>query len=76
MPRGKKSANGGAELGDSGAIARRAYEIYQSRGGYDGLDLDDWLEAERQLKPGPNDVTGLAPEKPKRRKAVSPRNGA
>ena len=71
MPRGKKSANGGAEhFGDSEAIARRAYEIYQNRGGYDGSDLDDWLEAERQLKPGPNDVTGPAPEKPKRRKTA------
>ena len=31
-------------------VARRAYEIYQSRGGHDGADMDDWLEAERQLK--------------------------
>ena len=31
-------------------VAKRAYEIYQSRGGHHGADLDDWLEAERQLK--------------------------
>ena len=69
MPRGKKSPNGDAKhFNDPEAIARRAYEIYQSRGGYDGADLDDWLEAERQLKPGPSVVTGPAPEKPKRRK--------
>ena len=69
MPRAKKSANGDAkQFSDSAAIARRAYEIYQNRGGYDGADLDDWLEAERQLKMGPNDVTGPAPSKPKRRK--------
>jgi hypothetical protein len=31
-------------------IARRAYEIYLSRGAQDGHDLDDWLQAEIQLK--------------------------
>ena len=30
-------------------IARRAYEIYLQRGGEGGRDLDDWVEAERQL---------------------------
>jgi hypothetical protein len=30
-------------------IAIRAYEIFQARGGSDGSDLDDWLEAERSL---------------------------
>jgi hypothetical protein len=30
-------------------IAIRAYEIYQTRGGGDGADLDDWLQAEREL---------------------------
>ena len=28
----------------------RAYEIYESRGRVDGDDLDDWLQAERDLK--------------------------
>ena len=32
--------------------AKRAYEIYQSRGGQHGGDFDDWLEAERQLRQG------------------------
>jgi hypothetical protein len=31
-------------------IARRAYEIYEARGRTDGADLDDWFEAERQLR--------------------------
>ena len=31
-------------------VAKRAYEIYVSRGGADGRDLDDWLQAERQLQ--------------------------
>ena len=30
-------------------IALRAYQLYQSRGGQDGYDRDDWLEAETQL---------------------------
>jgi outer membrane protein TolC len=30
-------------------IARRAYEIYRARGGDDGRDMDDWLQAEREL---------------------------
>ena len=30
-------------------IAVRAYELYQERGGHDGHDLDDWLEAEQPL---------------------------
>jgi hypothetical protein len=31
-------------------IERRAYEIYLARGGADGYDQDDWLQAERELK--------------------------
>jgi len=30
-------------------IERRAYHIYLSRGGADGNDMDDWLQAERQV---------------------------
>ena len=30
-------------------VAHRAYELFLSRGGQHGRDLDDWLEAERQL---------------------------
>ena len=33
-------------------IRRRAYEIYLERGEQPGLDLDDWLQAERELEPG------------------------
>ena len=31
-------------------IANAAYQRYLSRGGSDGLDLDDWIEAERELR--------------------------
>ncbi len=34
-------------------IATRAYEIFQSRGGEDGSDLEDWLQAERELTEQP-----------------------
>lgn len=30
-------------------IAARAYARYRSRGGENGHDLDDWLEAEREV---------------------------
>ena len=32
-------------------VADRAYELSQARGGEHGHDLDDWVEAERQLEP-------------------------
>jgi Protein of unknown function (DUF2934) len=31
-------------------IRRRAYEIYLERGEQPGSDLDDWLQAERELE--------------------------
>jgi hypothetical protein len=67
--RSSKKANGSPEsFNDPDKVARRAYEIYQRRGGNHGADVDDWLEAERELGPGPSDVTGPAPAKPRRRK--------
>ena len=30
-------------------IRRRAYEIYEQRDRIDGLDLDDWLQAESEI---------------------------
>jgi hypothetical protein len=33
-------------------IRRRAYEIYLERGEQPGREIDDWLEAERELKGG------------------------
>jgi hypothetical protein len=81
MPRTNRPTNGrgnGADpesLNERDAIARRAYEIYEQRGGQHGADLDDWLEAERQLRPGPSDVTGPAPGRPRRRKTTSEQSG-
>ena len=31
-------------------IERKAYELYLARGGEHGADVNDWLEAERQLR--------------------------
>jgi hypothetical protein len=30
-------------------IRMRAYELYEQRGSYEGHELDDWLQAERQV---------------------------
>jgi DUF2934 family protein len=31
------------------AVRRRAYEIYQKRGGQDGFELEDWFQAEAEV---------------------------
>ncbi len=38
------------ELPSKEEIERRAYELYLARGGAHGHDIEDWLEAERELK--------------------------
>ena len=35
-------------------IRQRAHEIYLARGGAAGRELDDWLQAERELQAGKN----------------------
>ena len=35
------------------AVARRAYEIYCERGSEHGHAMDDWLQAERELRTRP-----------------------
>ena len=35
-------------------IRRRAHEIYLARGGAAGRELEDWLQAERELQAGKN----------------------
>ena len=44
-----------AEIGNPARqeeIRRRAYEIYLERGEQPGCNLDDWLQAERELQRG------------------------
>ena len=31
-------------------VAQRAYDLYRLRGGEDGHDMDDWFQAEAQLR--------------------------
>jgi hypothetical protein len=47
------SSNADASSGEHptyAEIAEAAYQRYLQRGGADGRDFDDWLEAERELK--------------------------
>lgn len=37
-------------------IEKRAYEIYESRGGHHGFDLEDWDQAQREVDRVPDDV--------------------
>lgn len=46
-----------------GRIRRRAHEIYLRRGGRGGSELDDWLEAERE-------IVGGSPERAQNRATV------
>lgn len=50
---------------DIQAIARRAHQIYEARGGQHGDAMNDWLQAEREL-------TSEAVAKPKARAKAKP----
>jgi hypothetical protein len=57
--RGKKTAGGHGQKAppkppspSQEDIARRAYEIFLSRGGGPGHEADDWLQAEKELSKG------------------------
>lgn len=42
--------------------AKRAHEIFESRGGEHGRALDDWLQAEREVQASLNErVAGITP---------------
>ena len=51
----RETRNAAAERGaepriDHEQIAARAHDLYVARGRDDGHDLEDWLEAERELR--------------------------
>ena len=48
--RGDRPGVNDASAATDEAIAARAYELYQARGGTHGADMDDWLQAERELR--------------------------
>jgi hypothetical protein len=37
-------------------IEERAYQLYEARGRFDGLDEEDWLQAEREIDNLPADT--------------------
>ena len=51
--RPSKLPNRSAPVGDSD-IARRAYDLYLARDRAHGHDVDDWLQAERELRSAVN----------------------
>jgi hypothetical protein len=55
MPSVESSTTAPAALAISeGDVARRAFELYCDRGREDGHDVDDWLNAERELREAAN----------------------
>jgi hypothetical protein len=48
MPRSLRRVETSPQI-EQERIAQRAYERFEARGREDGRDLDDWLEAEREL---------------------------
>ena len=46
-------------------IRHRAYEIHIERGGFHGCDMDDWLQAERELQKKYNKNSGAVTRKTK-----------
>jgi hypothetical protein len=50
-----------AILNESELIARRAYELYESRGSGPGDELTDWLTAEREVLAGATSLKQEAP---------------
>jgi hypothetical protein len=47
---GRLTARTGSPVIDRDAIARRAHDIFVSRGATHGQDVEDWLMAEAQLR--------------------------
>lgn len=45
----RPASTSGTGSPSSAEIARRAFEIYCQRGALDGYDVQDWLQAEREL---------------------------
>lgn len=50
-------------------IQNKAYEIYQKRGGEHGSDMDDWLQAEKEVMESQKKVKKPVAKKPAKPKA-------
>ncbi len=53
-------------------IARRAFELFQARGGQHGYHIEDWLQAEKEIKAGSSTSTSRTP----RAKSAAPKKAA
>jgi hypothetical protein len=42
-------------------IQRRAYELYVQRGNQSGSEMDDWLQAEEEIRRAEEEATRLFP---------------
>ena len=56
----EESRNNGPSLAE---IRERAFEIHIERGGIHGCDLDDWLQAQRELQEKYNKSNDGSPKK-------------
>lgn len=69
MKKAKRNARRGSETTlktppTEERIRQRAYELHQARGGIPGHDLDDWLQAERELKTDMSQLPEADPAEP------------
>lgn len=67
---GPKPASSKESFPSHHSIAVRAYGLFVQRGSTHGWDLDDWLEAERELR-GENNDKAPKQRKPKAVKSVA-----
>ena len=44
------NVTGGLAVCLQGLIQKRAYELYEARGGGPGREIEDWLQAETEIK--------------------------
>ena len=62
MP-GKKSSTVDPAQSIEDLVRKRAYDLYEQRGGEHGHDLEDWLNAEAEIIEKPSGVSPIAPKK-------------
>lgn len=75
MARSTKTALTNVLAPSNSDIARRAFELYCARGCEDGHDVQDWLEAERQLRQATATVE-LQPRPARKPRSSGPRPAA
>jgi hypothetical protein len=54
-------------------IRQRAYELFEARGRDEGRDLDDWLQAERELQNQPDSSATSRPNQKQDERAIPER---